>query len=131
MGEYWDFMGRYDAETQAYSAFTAIAGLSVAGQYTPKKAGKLVGVRIIIGAQAATSLTEGVVIRMTCVKWSPNAISVAVNGAGLATAPRGTPAVFDFPVNLDVDASNPITLEGVCLEATHVTNSVLVVGKFV
>jgi hypothetical protein len=131
MGEYWDFMGRYDAETQAFSAFTAITGASVAGQYTPKKSGTLIGIRVIVGSQAATSLTEGVLIKMTCTKWTPNAQVLAVQGSGLRTAPGAQPPTFDFSLNQPVSESSPITLEGMCLEATHVTNSVLVIGKFI
>lgn len=130
MGEYWKIMGRYDAETQAWSAFTAVANLGPASPFVPVEAATLIGVRIIIGAQAATTLTEGVGVRMTCTGWKPNQMDFLVQGNGLATAPRAQPPQFDFSVNQPVSPSLPIALEGICLEATHVTNSVLVMGKF-
>lgn len=129
MGEYWKILGRYDAETQAWSAFTTFTG-GPASPYVPVEDSTLVGVRIIVGAQAATSLTEGVGIRASCTLWKPNQMDFVVSGNGLRTAPATQAPTFDFPVNQPCKASHPITLEGICLEATHVTNSVLVMGKF-
>lgn len=129
MGEYWKIMGRYDAETQAWSAFTTFTG-GPASPFVPVEQSTLIGVRIIVGAQAATSLTEGVGIRMTCTGWKPNTQDFVVSGTGLRTAPANQPPTYDFPVNQPCSPSLPITLEGICLEATHVTNSVLVMGKF-
>lgn len=130
MGEYWQVMGRYDAETQAFSQCTTYTG-GPSSPFVPVEAqSKLVGVRIIVGAQAATSLTEGVAIKMTCTAWKPNTMTFYVSGTGLRTVPTADPPVFDFAVDQPASSSNPITIEGMCLEATHVTNSVLIMGKF-
>jgi hypothetical protein len=126
MGEYWDLMGRYNAETQAFSAFVGVPN----SPYTPRTDGTLIGIRVIVGGEAATSLTEGVRIRLTCSIWTPNQMEVAVSGNGIRTAPAGPLAVFDFSVAQPVRSSQPITLEGMCVEATCVTNSVYVIGKF-
>lgn len=130
MGEYWQVMGRYDAETQAFSAFTTYTG-GPASPFVPVEAqSTLVGIRAIVGSQAATSLTEGVAIKLTCTAWKPNTLTFYVQGNGLRTAPAAAPPVYDFPVNQPCSSNSPITLEGMCLEATHVTNSVLIMGKF-
>lgn len=130
MGEYWQTIGRYDAETQAFSQATTYTG-GPASPFVPVEASStLVGIRIIVGAQAATSLTEGVAIRLTCTAWKPNTMTFYVSGNGLHTAPALNENIYDYSVQQPCSSSNPITLEGMCLEATHVTNSVLVVGKF-
>ena len=128
MGSYWRVMGRYNAETQAYSAF---AGAGLASPFTPAKDGRLIGIRIIVGSEAATSLTEGVLIKLTCTKWTPNVMEFAVQGNGIRTAPAAKTPVYDFVCDQPVSESSPITLEGQCVEATHVTNSVYVLGQFV
>jgi len=127
MGEYWDVLGEYDAETQAFSAFAG----TVASPYSPLVQGTLVGIRIIVNAQAATSLTRGVIIRLTCTEWTPNTIQFAVAGNGLKTAPDPIVPTYDFALNLPVKTDKRITLEGRCIEGTHQTNSILVLGKFV
>lgn len=126
MGEYWRILAEYDAETQAYSNAAGV----VTSPFTPPKDGTLTGIRVIVNAQAATSLTRGVMLRLTCVAWSPNQLDIAVAGNGLKTVPDAFVPVFDFPCNLPVKTTNPITIEGRAVEATHVTNSVLIMGKF-
>jgi hypothetical protein len=127
MSKWWRVLGEYDAETQAFSAF---AGGGGASPYNPDKDAKLTGVRIIVGSQAATSLIEGVIIRMTCTKFEPNMIEFAVQGTGLRTAPGTKPPVYDYSVEQIVKSGVPITLEGRNLVATAVTVSVLVEGCF-
>lgn len=127
MAKWSRVLGEYDGEGQAFAAFAGGAGAS---PYNPDKAAKLVGVRIIVGSQAATSLTEGVVIRLTSTAFAPNMIEFAVQGTGLRTAPGTLPPVFDFNVDQQVSTGVPITLEGRNLVATAVTVSVLVIGIF-
>jgi len=128
MGKYVDILGEYDAETQAFSAFAGTGGSS---PYRPKAPGRLVGIRVIVSGQAATSLTRGVMIRLSCPLWQPiNTMSFMVAGHGLETVPQQNPPVYDFDVNQPVNTGNDITLEGRAIEATHVTNSVLVIGYF-
>lgn len=127
MGRYWQAMAEYDAETQAFSE----AAGTVKSPYNPKANGKLKGIRVLVGRQAATSLTDGVQLRLTCATFSPvNTIDFFVEGAGLQTAPALQPVPYDFEVDQPVSAGTPITIEGKCLEATHVTNSVLIMGLF-
>ncbi len=121
-------MGEYDAETQAFSAFAGTGGSS---PYNPEANGRLKGIRVIVSGQAATSLTRGVLIRLTCSIWQPtNQVDFFVAGHGLETVPQQNPPVYDFPCDLPVQVGVKITMEGKCLEATHVTNSVLVMGMF-
>lgn len=121
-------MGEYDAETQAFSAFAGSAGSS---PYVPDANGRLKGLRVIVSGQAATSLTRGVLIRLTSALFKPsNTIDFAVAGHGLETVPQNNPPVYDFEVDQEVRSDSKITMEGRCLEATHVTNSVLLMGLF-
>lgn len=126
MPEYWDLMGRYNAETQTFSAFAG----TPSSPYTPKKNGTLLGIRVVVSSEAATTLTEGVRIRLRCTEWTPNQMEVAVAGNGLRTAPAQNVPPYDFPVNQPVKTDVQIELEGMCVEATHVTNSIYVMGKF-
>lgn len=125
--KYWDVLAEYDAETQAYSAAVGV----IASPYRPKSNGRLVGIRVIVNAQAATTLTRGVLLRLTSVSFQPvNTITLAVAGPGLMTAPSPQPPQFDFEVNQPVNTGSDITIEGRAIEATHVTNSILVLGCF-
>lgn len=128
MGKYWRILGEYDAETQAWSAFAGTAGAS---PYTPDTNGRLKGIRAIVSGQAATSLTRGVLLRLTSAIFAPtNRLEFAVAGHGLETVPQQNPPVYDFEIDQPVQVGTKIDLEGKCLEATHVTNSVLVLGLF-
>ncbi len=124
---YTKLMGEYDSETQA---FTTFAGPSGASPYTPPEDGKLVGVRIVISRTAATSLTNGVIVKMTCTAWQPNEIEFVAVGNGLQTAPAFGPAIFDYKLDLPVTSKKDIKLEGKCVDANCVTNTVLVIGTF-
>lgn len=125
--QYWMLMGRYNAETQTYSDFAGTPN----SPFTPSVNGTLIGLRVIVGGEAATTLTEGVKIKVKCTLWNPNELEIAVSGNGLRTAPAFGPIQYDFPVNLPVDTMHPITLQGVCVEATAVTVSVYLEGQFI
>ncbi len=127
MAKWSRVMGEYDAETQAFSAF---AGGGGASPYNPDKEGVLKGVRLIVGSQAATSLVEGAIIRLTSTSFAPNMIEFAVQGNGLRTAPAAKPPIYDYPVDQPVKTGVPITMEGRNLVATAVTVSILLVGMF-
>jgi hypothetical protein len=128
MGRYTELLGEYDAETTTYSAFAGGAGAS---PYTPKKDGTLVGLRVMVSRDAATSLTDHVQIKLTCTTFNPNAIEVGATGTGLQTAPAFVTAPVDWPVNQPVKAGVPITLEGRNVTAdTPITNCVLLYGIF-
>lgn len=127
MNKVWRVMGHYNAETQAFSA---LAGTFGASPFNPDFSGRLVGVRLLESQEAATSLVCGVVIRMTCAKFTPNLLEFALNGQGLKTVPVSTQQVIDYQVDQPVVAGVPITLEGKNDVATAVTVSVLVMGCF-
>lgn len=124
---YWRTIGHYNAETQAYSA---CAGTFQTSPYTPDVDGRLVGVRILEGQEAATSLLCDVQIRISCALWRPNTMDFVINGHGLKTVPVAEQAVVDYAVDQPVKAGVPITVEGRNATATAVTASVLIVGCF-
>jgi len=127
MSKVWRIMGHYNAETQAYSA---LAGTFGASPWTPDFNGRLVGVRLIAGQEAATSLTCGVAIRMTCAKFSPNTMEFCLSDNGIATAPAAQHQVVDYVVDQPILAGVGVTLEGKNDVATAVTVSVIVMGCF-
>lgn len=124
---YWRVVGHYNAETQAYSA---CAGTFQTSPFTPDVDGRLVGVRITEGQEAATSLCCDTQIRLSCAIWKPNTMDMIINGGGLKTVPVGYQQVVDYSVDQPVRAGVPITVEGRCATATAVTMSVVVLGCF-
>jgi len=122
-------MGEYNAET---TTFTALAGPSGSSPYTPPVPGRLIGVRLLANRAAASSLINGIVIKMSSAIFSPNAIEFALVGGGLQTAPIAAIAQADYDVNQPVAPGNPIKIEGknVSETDTPVTVSILVMGLF-
>ena len=102
-------MAFYDAETKTYSA---AAGTYQTSPFTPDTDGTLVGIRVINGGAAATTLTELQQFRLTCTLWTPNAIEVGGLGSGLHTAPAFPAPVIDYPVNQPTKTDKKITIEG-------------------
>lgn len=127
MGKYWRVIGHYNGEAQT---FEALAGTFQASPYTPDEDANLKGIRLIQGDEAATSLVENYMIRLTCTTFKPNTIHVGGNGRGLGTAPAFPVPPIDYEVNQPVKAGVPITLEGRHAVATAVTANVLVMGMF-
>lgn len=128
MGKYWKLMAEYDAETATYSA---AAGANAPSPFTPSENAKLVGLRVIVSAVAATSLTEAVQFKLTCNTFRPNSIEVGGQGLGLATAPRSELLPFDWAVEQSVMAGVPVTIEARCTSGTDVTNNVQLWGCFI
>lgn len=128
MGQYWKVIGHYNGEATTYEA---LAGTFQASPYTPEEDGTLVGIRLITAPEAATSLVENFMIRLSCALWKPNTIHVAGCGNGLATVPAIPAPVIDYSVNQQVKAGVPITLEGRHAVATAVTANIMVMGLFV
>lgn len=121
-------IGFYDAETKTYSA---CAGTYQTSPYTPDKDGRLTGIRVISGAAAATTLTELFQFKLTCTTFTPNAIEVGGVGSGLHTAPAFPSPVVDWPVDQEVKAGVPITVEGRNTTAeTPITVEVQIWGIF-
>lgn len=109
MSKYWRLLGEYNAESKTYSA---CAGGSQTSPYTPDEDAKLIGLRVICSADAATTLIESVQFKLTCTKFKPNSIEVMGRGNGLLTVPtneRGP--IIDYVVEQDVKAGVPITVE--------------------
>lgn len=127
MGQYWRVIGHYNGEAQT---FEALAGTFQASPYTPDEDGQLLGIRLITAPEAATSLVENFMIRLTCTTFKPNTLHVAGCGNGLATVPAIPAPSFDYAVNQPVKAGVPITLEGRHAVATAVTANILVMGLF-
>lgn len=128
MVKYWECLGEYDAEGTTY---TALAGGAGSSPYTPKENARLIGLRVIVGSDAATSLTEIVQFKLTCTTFKPNAIECGGNGSGLRTAPAFQLMPIDWEVDQEVRAGVPITIEARDVTAdTPVTNSVTLWGLF-
>ena len=129
MVKWWEVLGEYDAETTTYSAFAGGAGSS---PYTPKVNARLIGVRTMVGDDAATSLVNHGQIKLTCATFKPqSSIEFLFQGTGLRTVPAFMQMPIDHVVDQEVRAGVPITLEGRNLTAdTPVTASVFVIGLF-
>lgn len=106
MGRYWRMIAEYNAETKTYSA----AAGTVTSPYTPDKSGKLVGLRMIEGGDAATTLTQHVQAKLTCTTFNPNSIECGLMGSGLQTAPARHNHL-DWACDQPVQAGVPITVE--------------------
>lgn len=127
MGKYWRLIGNYNGEAQTYEA---LAGTLQTSPYTPDADGKLKGLRVLVGGEAATSLVEGVQFRLTCTTFNPNTIHVAATGNGLRTAPAMAQLHVDYEVDQPVKAGVPITIEARHNVATAVTCNCLLMGMF-
>ena len=123
----WRVLGHYNAETQAY---TEVDGTFASGKYQPDFAGRLVGIRLLEGHEAATSLMCDVEIRLSCTAWKPNVMELAINGGGLKTVPVAHLSQVDYEVDQPIQSGVGITVEGRHATATGVTTSVLVLGCF-
>ena len=127
MSRYWRLIGDYNGEA---TTFEALAGGFQTSPYTPDENCRLKGIRVIPSAEAATSLIEGVQIRLTCSAWKPNEMHIVVAGNGIMTAltPRGNP--LDYQCDQPCPVGVQIKLEGRHAVATAVTNRVFVMGLF-
>jgi len=127
MGRYWRVIGHYNGEA---TTFEALAGTFQASPYTPDEACKLKGIRLIPSAEAATSLTEGFQLRLSCTGWKPNVIHVAGSGNGLQTVPATPQNIVDYDIDQPCAPGVPITIEGRHAVATAVTANIIVMGMF-
>jgi hypothetical protein len=128
MGKYWKLLAEYDAETATYSN---CAGAAQTSPYTPTESAKLIGLRVIVGSTAATTLVEAVQFKLTCSTFKPNSIEVLANGNGLRTAPAANVPPVDYPVDQPVQAGVPITVEARNVAGTPVTVQCFLMGEFV
>jgi len=128
MGKWWEVLGEYDAETTTYSAFAGGAGSS---PFTPSRSARLIGLRTIVGDDAATSLVNHGQIKLTSSSFKPETIEILFQGTGLRTVPAMMQMPIDHVVDQEVKAGVKIVLEGRHLTAdTPITCSVIVMGLF-
>ena len=124
---FWRLIGEMVEVAVTYGA---VAGAAAPSPYVPDVDAMLVGVRVLTGRQAATSLTNNYQIRLTCTTFTPNTIHVVGVGSGLQTAPAFVPGQVDFDVNQPVKAGVPVTIEGRNTYANAVTPDNLIMGLF-
>lgn len=132
MAKDWQVLGEYNAEGTSYSNLAGGLGSS---PYTPSQPGRLKGIRLIINRAAATSLINGIVVKLTSATFKPNSLEFAAVGSGLQTAPAlsgGMNAITDYEVDQEVQPGVKIAMEGknVSESDTPVTVSVIVMGLF-
>lgn len=121
-------MGEYDAETTTYSALAGGAGAS---PWMPDFNGKLLGLRVIVGSDAVTTLTELIQFKLTCTAWKPNSIEAVGIGNGLRTAPAAHQAPVDHVCDQPIKSGVSVTLEARNVTAdTPVTVSAIIMGYF-
>jgi hypothetical protein len=112
-------MAEYDAETATYSA---CVGANAPSPFTPIETCRLIGLRVVINATAATSLTEAVQFKLTCADWKPNSVEVGGNGNGLRTAP----ACYQPPTDWSID--QPIKTAKIVIEARNTVGTAVTVN---
>lgn len=122
-------IGHYDSETTAY---TACAGALQTSPYTPDFNGTLIGLRVMVWGGAATSLVQGILIRLNCTTFTPNTLHVSGQGAGIQTAPYNQTQAVDWAVSQKVVSGVPIHVEGLNSAGaeTPVTVNVAIFGIF-
>lgn len=125
--KYYRLLAHCQEETTSYAA---AAGTLQASPYTPPENAKMTGIRVIPCRTAATTLLDGLQIKLTCTTFKPNSIEVACNGSGLQTAPAFPVRPIDYDVDQPVQAGVPITIESRNVNGSAVTVDVLVLGRF-
>lgn len=111
MAKWWEAIAEYDAETKTWSACVGtVSGYS--SPWTPKKSARCTKLRVIINADAATTLAQHVQFRLKYSEW-PVDIIVAGQGVGLQTVPTQARAEpIDWEVDLGIKAGVPMEIEG-------------------
>ena len=134
MSKYWDCLAEYDAESTSWSAPSGVGGSTTTGLYQPSTGGRLVGLRVIVNRDAASTLTNHVQFKLSCASFTPNSMIVGGQGSGLQTAPAfqsGRDSSIDYEVNQPLQVGVPIQIQARDVTAdTPVTNSVLLYGCF-
>lgn len=127
MEKYWMLLGEYTAESKTFSA---LAG-TPASPFSVPKTGRLKGLRTIVSADAASTLTQHVHFKLSSTDFTPNAIEVGAQGAGLQTVPQHPQGIIDWSVDQPVVAGHVIGLEARNLTAdTPVGVTVFLYGMF-
>lgn len=127
MSKYWRLLAHDIDEGTAY---VAAAGTLQTSPYTPDEDARLIGLRVVIGRAAATTLTDEVQFKMTCTTFKPNTLHAMGVGTGLQTAPAVGAPVVDHVVDQAVKAGVPITIEARRGNGSGVTNNNYLMGLF-
>jgi len=122
-------IGHYDAETTTYSP---CAGALQTSPYTPDFSGTLIGVRVMVWGGAATSLVQGILVRLTSTTFIPNTLHVSGQGAGIQTALYNQTQAVDWSVSQKVVSGVPLHVEALNSAGaeTPVTVNVGIFGIF-
>lgn len=124
---YWEVIGHYNGESQNWEA---LAGTFQSSPFAPLAKGRLKGIRVLPGGEAATSLIEQIEFRLSCPLWTPNTITIGANGVGLRTVPASPLGHIDYEIDQPVEPGTGIAIEGRHAVATAVTNNTVVLGLF-
>lgn len=109
---------------------TTIDAETAMTDFTPTHSGTLIGVEVIVGGIAATSLIENGYIKMVHGPWAGHDLYAPFQGIGLETVPRHEKSPCQTACNLPVQAGSPI--KGYYYHnVTPVTPEITVFGIFV
>lgn len=120
-----EIIGHLDAEGITYAA---VVGTEAPSPWTPTKSGRIKELQVLICAEAATSLTNGVVFRLTCTTFNPNTIKVAGEGGGLRTAPFTANRPVIYKCDQQVTAGVPVIVEARNVAGSPVTVNALLLA---
>lgn len=113
-----------------YNSVVGTAAVETAlTSFTPTKSGRLIGVQIVVGGAAATSLMEAGYVKMACPTFGGVDCYFPFVGNGLRTVPATPIPIFQHAVDLQVVAGTPI--KGyIYWNVTATTPAVMVYGIF-
>ena len=100
------------------------------GGFTPDYDGRLIGVIIDVGEEAATSLVEDVRVELSCTLWKPNKLEFGAKGSGLRTAPGVQLKPTFYTVDQEAKANKEITGQYIHDSGSPVTSRIRVWGVF-
>lgn len=119
---YSDEMATSTGVSETYAAATG-------SPYNPLKTGRLVALQLYVFGTAATSLIEGLTIKLTNPQWGvPLIIATCGGGIRTATCPP-IPVTMLLNINAPVQIGSPITIE-YKYTTTPVTPKFILVGVF-
>lgn len=127
MTKFWRLLGEM---VETGTSFAPVAGAAAPSPYIPDIDATLIGIRIITGRQAASSLTNDFQITMVSTTFIPNEIHAGSCGSGLQTAPAILPNQMDFEIFQPVKSGVKININGRNLYANCVTPDNMIFGLF-
>ena len=118
---HWEEIATFTGVGTTYAACTG-------SPYTPNVNGRLRAIKLAASGQAATSLLEGLDVKITAPGWGVD-LTVGAGGGGLRTAPAVPVAVAEFEVDLPVKTGVALTIQAKW-NVTAVTPNVSVFAAF-